>query len=85
MAGGMGSGDWGTMAERVARTRGEVPEAPVVRHVWINVPDRRHAGLLIGWRRLGPIWQGRVVHYVLHEDEWVPVEEWLDAGLIEKA
>lgn len=86
-----GAGDWGTLADR---TRGPAsapqpapaaPAAPVVRHVWINAPDNRHAGLHIGWRRLGPYWQGRIVHLVLHGDTWLPVEEWIDAGLIELA
>lgn len=93
-----GAGDWGTLADRTSadrtmadHTRGPAtapqpaPTAPVVRHVWINAPDHRHAGLHIGWRRLGPYWQGRIVHLVLHEDTWLPVEEWIDAGLIELA
>ncbi|MGA8210999.1 MAG: hypothetical protein WB441_02310 [Nocardioidaceae bacterium] len=48
--------------------------------------DRSHvrrAGLLVGWRRTGTGWEGRVVYLArLRSDAWVLVEEWVADALV---
>ena len=87
VAGGMSKrGSYGSMAERVARARDvsdAAPEPPPVKPCWVNGGQGRLPGLLLGWRRIGEGWQGRVVHPVLDRTGWVVVEEWLDAGLLD--
>jgi hypothetical protein len=88
MAGGMnkrGGHSYGTMAERIAVTRGEQP-APLeptplerLRHCWVTDEHGRRPALLLEWRQVGDVWQGRVVLPVLEDDRWEPAEVWLPA------
>jgi hypothetical protein len=50
------------------------------------VTDRhgRLPGLLLEWRRNASGWQGRVVRPALEADEWIVVEEWLPAELLDR-
>lgn len=81
---------WGSMEERLARSRGEEPpptEGPdptALRHVWVTDAHGRLPGLLLEWRRR-PDWHGRVVRPVPDGAGWVLVEEWLPAGLLDPA
>lgn len=78
-------GDHGTLAERAARSRGEVPEPPPpravdgVRHCWVVGPEGVLPGLLLGWELRAAGWWGRAVHLVPEADGWAVVEEWLPA------
>lgn len=88
VAGGMNKrSSYGSMAERVARSRGHqsesVPTPPPIRHVWVTDRHGRLPGLLIEWRKRPDAWHGRVVHAIKADDGWVIVEEWLPAGLLE--
>lgn len=88
MAGDMNKrGNFGSMAERVARSNGQEETAPVpqMKHCWVTDRHGRLPGLLLEWRRSEPGFQGRVLHAVLEEGEWVVVEEWVPAGLLESA
>lgn len=93
MAGGMNKrGGFGSMAERVARSRGEQalgpaappspPPPPGLKHCWVHGRHGRLPGLLLEWRQVGEGWRGRVMHPVHEDGAWVLVEEWLDAGLL---
>ena len=90
MAGGMNKrGSYGTMAERVARSRNdepaarEAPDEPQLKHCWVTTSAGRHPGLLLQWRNVAGAWEGRVVHPVPEPDGWVLLEEWLPAGLLD--
>ena len=86
MRGGYGSGDHGTLADRVAGRAGEadppVPSAP-------QTPARhcRVAGepsLLVEWCRTDRGWEGRVVSVVwIDAVGWATVARWLPAADIE--
>ena len=43
----------------------------------------RLPGLLLEWRNIDGVWDGRVVHAVQEHDGWPLVEEWLPAGLLD--
>ena len=78
------------MSERVLATtqRSDAtpqPEAPEIKHCWVSDRHGRLPGLLLGWRRAGDSWEGRVVRAVQETDGWVVVEEWLPAGFLEPA
>jgi len=82
-------GAYGSMADRVARGRAPTPSAaesvPRVRHVWVRTDHGRLPGLLIGWRKLGERWQGRVLHPRQEASGWSVVEVWLPAEDLEPA
>jgi len=77
------------MAERVQATaqRGDLPldppNTPEIQHCWVSDRHGRLPGLLLGWRRVGDSWEGRVVRAAEDVDGWVVVEEWLPAGFLE--
>ena len=87
--GGYGSSDHGTLAERVARSRGaDVPAAqgPVVdspspaRHCRVD----GEPALLVEWCRTERGWEGRVVSVAWIEAEgWATVARWLPASRID--
>ena len=88
MAGGMnkrGGHSYGAMAERIAATGGErqasVDPTPLerLRHCWVIDEDGRRRALLLEWRQVGDVWQGRVGLPVLEDDRWEPAEVWLPA------
>ena len=89
MAGGMGRrGDRVSLHERI---HGTPPGAdfhpgesrpPTVKHCWVTDRHGRLPGLLLQWRRTASGWQGRVVRPVLKAGEWIVVEEWLPAELL---
>jgi hypothetical protein len=96
MAGGMRRGRAGLpMAQRVKLGSEPVEQCPA-RHCWVaggvdqgrtdpGADIGRRPGLLLEWRRsrAGGGWQGRVVYPArLRSDQWVLVEEWLDAELL---
>ncbi len=95
MAGGMNKrGRYGSMADRLARTRGEPPAGaaptdeaapPPVKHCWVTTRHGRLPGLLLAWERRGSEWHGLVVHPVPDEHGWILAEEWLPAGLLDEA
>ena len=89
-------GGFGSMAERVARSREEQaappppplpPSSPLppLKHCWVRGIHGRVPGLLLEWRNVAGTWRGRVVHPVLDGDAWVVVEEWVDAALLDRA
>jgi hypothetical protein len=96
MAGGMSRGRGGVpMSERV-KLGGDPAGTCPARHCWVAggvdqgtaappaADSGRRPGLLLEWRpRPGGGWQGRVVYPArLRPDQWVLVEEWLDAELL---
>jgi hypothetical protein len=95
VAGGMNKrGSYGSMADRVARSRGveaapprPEPGAPVppVKHCWVSDEHGRLPGLLLAWRRTESGFQGRVVRPVPDADGWVVVDEWLPADRLSPA
>lgn len=81
-------GSYGSMADRVARTRSDEPaavESPPIKHCWVTDEHGRLPGLLLEWRRMHDGYQGRVVRPVLSDGAWLVVEEWLPAGLLDRA
>jgi hypothetical protein len=85
-------GDFGTLAERAARSQGpdpvpSVPSPPApVRHCWVVGVDGALPALLLGWEQRASGWWGRVVHPVSEPDGgWVVVEEWLPADRLRPA
>ena len=86
MRGGYGSGDHGTLADRVAgRAGGEDPSA-----VATPVTPARHCrvagepSLLVEWCRTERGWEGRVVSVVwIDAVGWATVARWLPAADIE--
>lgn len=88
-------GEHGTMAERIARTRGEqsepVPARPPreIRPCWVldaDDPRGHHPALLLDWRQdASGVWTGRVCHQVLAEDGWIVAEEWLPGDRLRPA
>jgi hypothetical protein len=86
-----GGHSYGTMAERVAATRGERPQLvdPTalerLKHCWILDGAGRSPALLLEWRWIGDGWHARVVRGWLVEDRWEPAEVWLPAGQLEQA
>jgi hypothetical protein len=46
----------------------------------------RRPALLLEWRQVGDVWQGRVVLpvLVLEDDRWDPAEVWLPAERLEQ-
>lgn len=80
-------GSFGSMADRVNRTRGEepTPAVPPIKHCWVTDRHGRLPALLLEWRRRADGFQGRVLHAVLDDEGWIVVEEWLPAELLEPA
>lgn len=81
-------GGYGSMADRVARTPSDGPaaaEPPRIKHCWVTDEHGRMPGLLLEWRRVQDGYQGRVVRPVLCDGAWLVVEEWLPAGLLDRA
>jgi hypothetical protein len=78
-------GRWGSMTERLGNgPRATEPDPPVLRHVYVTDRHGRLPGLLFGWRNIAGEWEGRVMHAVLEDGEWMLVEEWLPAGLLDQ-
>jgi hypothetical protein len=84
---GMGrKGDRVSLHERIHGTPPTTePAAPVVKHCWVTDRHGRLPGLLLAWRRTASGWQGRVVRPALEACEWIVVDEWLPAELLESA
>lgn len=81
-------GSYGSMAERIARSRNEEqPATPAsaspLKHCWVNGAGGRVPALLLEWHSQPDGWHARVVRPVQDVDGWVVVEEWLPAGLLE--
>ena len=80
MRGGYGSGEHGTLAERVAGTapqqqRPPTPQSPA-RHCFID----GEPSLLVEWRRAERGWEGRVLTMLwVCAVCWVAMERWLPA------
>jgi len=95
MAGGMNRrrADRPSLHERIHGVPPPIEEAPQlptveqlrVRHCWVTDDHGRLPGLLLEWRRIASGWQGRVVRPALEVGEWILVEEWLPAGMLEEA
>ena len=85
MAGGMGrKGDRVSLHERIHDTPLTAePTAPVVKHCWVTDRHGQLPGLLLEWRRTASGWRGRVIRPALEAGEWMVVEEWLPAALLE--
>lgn len=96
MAGGMGRrGDRISLHERIHDTPPPIEPRPderanisarrpqAIRHCWVTDEHGRLPGLLLEWRRTASGWQGRVVRPTLEAGEWLVVEEWLPAELLE--
>lgn len=84
-------GSYGSMSERLAQTRGkfqpatEPPAPPPIKHCWVTDEHGRLPALLLEWRKVASgEWQGRVVRLVLEVGNWIVVEEWLPAGLLDQ-
>ena len=86
MRGGYGSGEHGTLAERVAgtapqRQRPPTPQSPA-RHCFVD----GEPSLLVEWRREDRGWEGRVITLVwLDAVGWTTIERWLPASTIAPA
>jgi hypothetical protein len=83
MRGGYGSGEHGTLAERVAASAqpGRQPPTPPspARHCFVA----GEPSLLVEWRRREPGWEGRVLTLVwVDAVGWVTIERWLPAAEI---
>ncbi|GAA1479093.1 hypothetical protein GCM10009623_35390 [Nocardioides aestuarii] len=83
-------GDFGTLAERAARSRPAQPPpepAPLpIRHCWVVGPEGVLPALLLGWEQRAAGWWGRTVHPVREQDgRWAVVEEWLPADRLRPA
>ena len=72
----------GTPPQPEPEPRSDRPQ-PGIRHCWVTAEHGRLSGLLLEWRRTLSGWQGRVVRPVLEEGQWMVVEEWLLAELLE--
>ena len=85
MAGGMGrKGDRLTLDQRIRGTPPlPEPPAPAVKHCWVTDRHGRLPGLLLEWRCTPSGWQGRVVRPMLEDAEWIVVEEWMPAELLD--
>lgn len=92
MRGGYGSGDYGSLEERINGALDRQPE----RLAEAN-PDPLHGSparhcfvegkpaLLVEWRRTAAGWEGRVITVRwLDGQDWVTVEAWLPANAIER-
>lgn len=79
-------GDYGTLAERAARSHDPGPPPLPLRHCWVVGPDGALPALLLGWEQRAAGWWGRVVHPVSEPGgRWVVVEEWLPAERLRPA
>ena len=80
MRGGYGSGEHGTLAERIAGTaaqheRPATPDSPA-RHCFVD----GEPSLLVEWRRGDRGWEGRVLTLLWVDSVgWVTMERWLPA------
>ena len=98
MRGGYGSGDHGTLADRIARQNATAPPfapppappAPATPPVAVAVSPARHCrvagepSLLVEWCRTERGWEGRVVSVVwIDAVGWATVARWLPAADIE--
>ena len=85
MAGGMNKrGNFGSMAERVARSYDSDSAPPMpLKHCWVIDRHGRLPGLLLEWQRTETGFKGRVLRPVLDDQGWIVVEEWLPAELLE--
>ena len=67
-----------------AAVRTTQPDRSTVKHCWVTGRHGRLPGLLLEWRRTASGWQGRVVRPAQEAGEWIVVEEWLPAELLEQ-
>lgn len=85
----MGNRGWGPMADRVRSSDGPGAAAPRppadLKHCWVLDQNGRLPALLLGWRRIGEQYDGRVVRLVHQDGAWIVVEEWLPQQMLEKA
>jgi hypothetical protein len=58
-------------------------EPPPIKPCWVTDRYGHLPGLLLEWRRVASGWQARVVHPVLDGDDWIVLEEWLPAELLD--
>ncbi len=74
-----------TLPHRDALLLPRGPEHPG-RHCWVSAPvdaSQPRPGLLLEWRRVGHLWEGRVVYVAqLRPGRWATVEEWVPAELL---
>lgn len=92
--GGYGQGAGIPLRDRIrvdapaAATSPPVPEEPAYpgRHCWVVAPVdglTARPGLLLEWRKVGHLWEGRVVYVAaLRAGRWTSVEEWVPAELL---
>lgn len=74
------------MTDRVrAAEASKPPVPPELKHCWVTDRHGRLPALLLEWRRTADGFQGRVVRPVFEHDDWLVVEEWLPAGLLDPA
>lgn len=73
------------MSDRVKPTSEAESEAepPPIRHCWVTDRHGRLPALLLEWRQRPDGWHGRVVRPIREDDDWLVVEEWLPAGLLD--
>lgn len=89
VAGGMSKrGNWGTLADRITHTQetaAPAPAPPPIKPCWVTDRHGRLPGLLLEWRRTDAGFHGRVVRAVIDDHgDWIVVEEWLPAELLER-
>jgi hypothetical protein len=91
MAGGMSDRRGVPLKDRV---RPDAPTPPAsappaaagpIKPCWVTDTGGRLPALLLEWRRTESGFQGRVVRPVLEDGDWIVVEEWLPAGLLDPA
>jgi hypothetical protein len=98
MAGGMSTRRGESIAERIATTRARAdaagatasvepapPAPPVVKHCWYDGPHGRQPALLLGWRKVGEGYDGRIAAAVPEGTGWAVVEMWVESEMLTPA
>lgn len=73
------------LAERGRTVEPVTSPPPELKHVWVTDEHGRRAGLLLRWERRSDGWWARVSYAARDAEGWALVEEWLPAGVIERA